>query len=60
MLSWCHQLGNNLSAFTRCTLRPLQIVCASICGWAYAFMITIQPVRKDYEVLYDYGYSYCK
>lgn len=40
--------------------RPLQIVCVSICGWAYAFMITIQPVRKDYEVLYDYGYSYCK
>lgn len=38
----------------------VQIVCASICGWGYAFMVTILPVQKGYELLYDYGHSYCE
>lgn len=38
----------------------VQIVCASICGWGYAFMVTVLPVQKGYELLYDYGHSYCE
>lgn len=38
----------------------LQIVFAKICGWAYGFMITIAPVKKGMELLYDYGGSYCE
>jgi hypothetical protein len=38
----------------------MQIVFAKICGWAYGFMITTNPVKKGIEVLYDYGHSYCE
>lgn len=43
-----------------CVAARAQIVYASICGWAYAFMTTVMPVSKGMELLYDYGHSYCE
>jgi hypothetical protein len=37
-----------------------QVVYATICGWAYAFMTTVIPVSKGQECLYDYGHGYCE
>lgn len=45
-----------------CFVTPcaLQIVFAKVCGWAHAFMVTIDTVQQGQELLYDYGHSYCK
>lgn len=43
----------------RCRVH-FQISFISICGWAYAFMVTVAPVPKGQECLYDYGWGYCE